>query len=593
MRSSEKEWYIGIDFGTSNTCVIAYEAKQGKLYSGDLTEKISDGFSNISSCISLDVDPLNSNGQLYYVGEEVSKHPVLRPFKGLKAAAREITPNNGLFGKKAIEYPFNECGLDSMLEMGTIDNPLHVNVRALVVQFLKKVLHIDDIKWGLCKETVKKIVIGCPAIKKSNDTCCKESYEDTLKGLLAECFTGNRADIKFIGNTVGDGIITVVPEPELAGVTYLFSESNREDKKVLVIDIGGGTTDFSVLEYKSGKVEAASIGSCEIAGDAIDKLIFDLLPDGIPHSKGECRKWKEQLFAKILEGKITPFDTANLSRAITGQKITGEQFWIYYNEISNPLIKGIAIGKEIEVKVFDKIGKALQSALDDKAHGGKNPITGITTIFFVGGTSIITPLREKLVGIVADTSKSYCAVNFNRETDVVDMFGDKIRTLKADWDNPLTVSCYNAVAIGACIKAMGEELLRVKPKVYCKGFYDVYEKEMDTIDKDLIIVKDKEIPFAYVYYNSEQVSRFKVRRTLSLDTRIVQLKAVGGCLKKYRVSKQEIQKINSGLLIYAALTKSGIEYKACSFSGDPNTLSDREISTKIQVLVNIKMELVS
>ena len=126
------------------------------------------------------------------------------------------------------------------------------------------------------KREIKKVIDGETSSKWIEIVSAIWTILVSLKGLLAECFTGNRADIKFIGNTVGDGIITVVPEPELAGVTYLFSESNREDKKVLVIDIGGGTTDFSVLEYKSGKVEAASIGSCEIAGDAIDKLIFDL-----------------------------------------------------------------------------------------------------------------------------------------------------------------------------------------------------------------------------------------------------------------------------------------------------------------------------
>ncbi len=579
MSNIEKEWYLGIDFGTSNTCVIAYEAKDGKLYSGDLTEGIGDDFSNISSCISLDVNPTEISKRLFYVGEEVRRHPILQSFKGLKTAAREITPNNGLFGKNAIKYPFDGCGLNSTLEMGNSDYSLTITVKKLVIQFLKKVLHVEDEKFGINENTVREIVIGCPASKMKESSGYNVSYEDTLKGLLTECFILKEFAVEFTDK------IRVEAEPELAGVTYLFSDSERADKKVLVIDIGGGTSDFSVLEYENGKVKASNIGSCETAGDAIDKLIFEMLPEGIPHSKVKCREWKEALFAdKIPSGATKTMIPKAMSalKPVEIGKIAGKTISLSYMfENANSSNDYVVIGEKITTEVFDKIGNALKYALDD------NKIIGINTIFFVGGTSIITPLREKLV----DISKSYCETDFSRESGVITMFGKQTRTLKADWDNPLTVTCYNAVAIGACIKAMGEDLLRIKPKVYCREFYDDKIREFDTIDKDLIIVKDKEIPFAYLFYQDWQVKDWISDVLLPFDLQTIGLGDSPSSLKNYKIKREQVENIDGGLLVYAVLTKSGIAYKACSCNKNPDVLSDEELSSLIQNATKIEIEI--
>lgn len=496
----EREWYIGIDFGTSNTCVIAYDKANGELYTGDLTEKIGNAQSlNIPTAIacehidssvaqktnSRETDPnwqeflttvfhMDDKGDCTYIGEETKAHPVLRPFKDLKNTARKFTPNNGTFGEGAIKFPFSPCGLDSNLELGNEDYPLTRTAQQLIVQFLKRVLHIGEEKFGINEKTVKKIVIGQPVVNNNG-----VSYDKTLKELLSECFTGEEDNEEFIGKKTEkgweDGIITVAAEPELAGVTYLSVDEKRAERKVLVVDIGGGTTDFCVLRYEKDengkdKFKAENIGSCNTAGNAIDDLIFSLLPPGFPKSKAQCRKWKEQLFDKNngSVAEIKPIETKALGRVGIGAMDDNTDWFLSYNYI--PDVKNIIAlnfetteeSKDSKVDLFGKfseIGKALETAL-----GKLDERSQINTIFFVGGTSIITPLREHLT----EVAKKACG----HKLDVVDMFGKNAKQLTADWGKPLPVTCYNAVAIGACIKAMGEKLLCVKPNVNFKLIKD-------------------------------------------------------------------------------------------------------------------------
>lgn len=583
----EKQWYIGIDFGTSNTCIVAYEASEGKVYTGDLVKELSDTYLNVPTLIARDVllrtNEEKANGQKddkpYYVGAEASLHPILRPFKGLKDAARQFVPNNGLFGKKSIEFPFEQCGLNSALELGNDDYSLSVEVRDLLLEFFKKILHVDDEKFGINKDTVKRIVIGQPVVKgRSEGDGTEVLYENILKELLAECFLIQYKDDKkkyendknrFIG-TPGkeDGIIIVEAEPALAGITYLYSESQRADKDVLVIDIGGGTTDFSILSYKNGKPESENIGFCNIAGNAIDDVIFALLPQEVPHSKYKCRGWKERLFATTqVEGtqyNIYPVATENLKSIEIGPEVNKEHFYIYYDVNTDSFPNdGVVIGPQIQEKVYDKIKEELKLSLSKWVNTSSKKIN---TVFFVGGTSVITPLRKSLT----DTAEEIC----DRKLEVVTMFSNgveegKTKTLKVDWGEPLPITCYNAVAIGACIKAIGQNFC-IKPNVRCKRFYARTADETDLYEaseNEIIIKTEAGVPFIYTIYDKNKVKGW-LDSIFPFENETI-LFEVDTRRFEYKITREELSKLNcpgeeKGLLIVLVLNNSttGIQCKA-------------------------------
>lgn len=565
--NNSKEWYIGIDFGTSNTYIAAYEAKSKKLFTGSFKKDIEDTSQNIPTGIVLDVvkSEKGHDEKSYYIGAEIEAHPILHPFKELKMAAREIMPKNGTFGRGAVTFPFENCGIDSNVELGREDYSVPVEVKDLEKQFFKRVLCIDDKNFEVNKDTVQQIVIGQPV---RND----EIYEGVLKDLLAESFTDDETEQKFFKDK-----IQVVAEPELAGITYFYSERERENKTVLVIDIGGGTTDFSIMAYDSnGEVKVANIASCEIAGNAIDKMIYELLPKSLNvRSMVKCRNWKQTLFAEDKNDyKIYPKSVDELRDPMCmvdiGQEIGVKGCYIYYKS-SNLSGNSISIEDSITEKIYKEIEDALNKALDKWKN--ENNEKKINTIFFVGGTSIITPLREGLEQIVKDKFHGI-------PIETVTMFEDNQKSIKADGGPTFYVTCYNAVAIGACLKAMNDRIsLRHKPKlsIACKDFEE--ELVFNTTENDLIMtMANYKLPFACARLKGVESIRkrrkhWADRFHTDIAPIIIPIKINNVEDRTLIISTKELEGIDN-IFIVASMADYNVEFQAYASNNQNMTLQE-------------------
>ncbi len=513
---SEKKWFIGIDFGTSNTHVVAYNKDEGKFYtSGEFYTKstcrdIIDNNFNAATVITayaMDGETMPT----YYIGRQASKRPILRLFKNMKNVARKLVPENGKFNQttKYIEYPFpfEECGMDSEIQFGSNDFPLIVSVRNLLIRFFKGILLIDDTNYEINKDTIQKIVIGQPVINKIYET--QVTYEETLKNIL----------LKSIEATTNEVLIEVKTEPELAGATYLLSE-NDDNETILVIDIGGGTTDFCILRKENGRLDVSSIGTgCNIAGNEIDQIFFDLLPDELIKSKEMCKQVKEEMFLaeRIDPNQIgetrSPQTEINKMRSVYYDGMKNHTFCYDSNSVNNERNYSILStgeiflnGKQFQTKnnikdVFEKIASSLKESLESYSQR-----QDIDTIFFVGGTSIIYPLREKLTCIVQEVS--------SKKIKVVDMFGENTRKLKIDDMDDIPITCYNAVAIGGCIKAMEEmgAKLQFKPRVFYKRRYETnFTQATELSTKKLILISQDSNPFYYIHCEKATVENWRYR----------------------------------------------------------------------------------
>lgn len=459
MSAQSKEWYIGIDFGTCNTYIIAYEKTENKLYTNqtqngwiiNFTEKQN---LNIPSVITKGIT-VNSNGEYtpeIYIGQKALEHPILRHFSGLKDTAREISPPNGTFGGdlKPILYPFSSCDLESKIEFGNDNYPLHDdNVSDLLTLFFKKILNIgNEIKTN----AIKKIVLGCPVDRVENSTT-KIDYKLTLRKIMKKVLNN-------CSNKKLDEIISIIPEPELASMIYFNKES---DHAVLVIDIGGGTTDFSVIEFKKNNTrQITNIGHIDIAGNAIDNFIFEQLPDDIQKTKINCRNWKEQLFGSgnLQDGyksKSTEELTTTMFRLDIGiYSKTKKSFFIGYNNRGSSegiILSSSSSDSSIE-SIYKEIGKSLEESLKNATISSK-----IDTILFIGGTSIISPLRDHLIKIVDSI------VHPTKKIEIITTFAKNNSVFISDIED-FIITHYNAVAVGAIIKALGTDNLFIVPSIF-------------------------------------------------------------------------------------------------------------------------------
>ena len=236
----------------------------------------------------------------------------------------------------------------------------------------------------------------------------------------------------------------VVPEPELAGLTYLCS-GNTENDVILVVDSGGGTTDFSLLYWKNGKIISECIGEqCNIAGDKVDGIILGKVNSKAPTAritKEQCKKGKEDLFlfTDVRLGSSRPRTVAELQSS--GETVIDDQSIAYAD------IESCAQG-EIYSKIVENLSAALQSS--KAIENIKNEKT-INKILFVGGTSFVSPLREAIVKF-AKSNALFTAI-----VETVTPFDHDIGIKFESNHDPVKINCFNAVAIGASIKAIGVE----------------------------------------------------------------------------------------------------------------------------------------
>ncbi len=470
------KWYIGIDFGTTNSRVVMYDAVSQELYANqNLTKDIRDIWHNIPTVVALELHwqpGTNKISEKYYVGAEKEQRPLLWPFRYLKEAARNFDPPGIPRTKAHSRITDSEVDIHygDSIEFGYDECPYLKSPQELLKIFFKRILQTDEL--NIKADEIEKIVVGKPGIERTDNSTIK--YDNVLKKAIASCF-GKEDDDSFKDK------IDVKPEAELAGIAYLYGDEDRAKKKVLVIDIGGGTTDFSILQYDdSGKVRADNIGACNTAGNAIDSFIFDLLKDAVDKdkkpgdnkniiiSRQACTAAKMNLFVQQATGtkntEIKPETLASLKGKSSSIRET--DYLLTYNPPVYGYGKYICLqegcryvngtkdkhssGKNI-TSIFEKIWKDL-----DQSLSGKNDIN---TIFFFGGTSIVTPLREHIIEKINNEHRRKA---FADAFSVVTSF-EPLNLFAVD-EEDILIDTYSAVAVGAFICAMGGEL-RTVPKL--------------------------------------------------------------------------------------------------------------------------------
>lgn len=523
-----------------------YDAISRKLYTNqNLTKDIRDIWHNIPTVVALELHwqpGTNQISEKYYIGAEKEQRPLLRPFRYLKGAARSFNPS-AIPKTKAYPYITDSEGdmhYENSIEFGYDEWPYSKSPQELLRIFFKRILQIDEL--NIKADEIEKIVVGKPGIVRTGrDTIV---YDNVLKEAISSCFCKEN-DNGFKNK------IDVKPEAELAGIAYLYGDEDRAKKKVLVIDIGGGTTDFSILQYDdSGKVRADNIGACNTAGNAIDSCIFDLLKDAVDKdkkpgdnkniiiSRQACTAAKMNLFVQQVAGtestKVEPETLESLKRK--SSSIGGTDYLLTYN---NPPVsrygKYICLqegcryvngtkdkhssGKNI-TSIFETIWKAL-----DKSLSGKNDIN---TIFFFGGTSIVSPLREY---IIEKINRKAFACDFS----VVTSF-DPVILLAGNGEN-LFVDTYSAVAVGAFIYAMGGKL-RAVPKLEGYKINGNTIEDVGMVQKVMISSPEPSV-IATMYLSAEEIEQIVLSTASSNPQKDIYIQCGGE--EKIRILGEEME----------------------------------------------------
>jgi len=226
---------IGIDLGTTNSCVSVVEAGT------PIVIVNAEGKRTTPSIVSF------KDGERI-VGDSAKRQSVTNPQNTIYSVKRFIGSNYGEISKEAKKMPYKVSKGQNDKVIININDKEYVpqEISAIVLQNLKKTAE------DYLGEKVTQAVITVPAY-----------FNDSQRNATKEA-----------GEIAGLEVLRIINEPTAAALAYGLDKEG--DKKVAVYDLGGGTFDISILDMGDGVFEVLSTnGDTHLGGDNFDEVLID------------------------------------------------------------------------------------------------------------------------------------------------------------------------------------------------------------------------------------------------------------------------------------------------------------------------------
>ncbi len=244
--NKKKSKIIGIDLGTTNSCVSIMEGSTPVVIAN------AEGGRTTPSTVGFKTDER-------IVGVPAKRQAVMNPERTIYSAKRFIGRKFSEVQQELKTVPYkvtqNSNG-DAVFEVdGKILTPEEVGAQVLI-----KMKETAEAYLG---EKITEAVITVPAY-----------FNDS-----------QRQSTKDAGRIAGLDVKRIIPEPTAAALAYGFDKGH--DKKIAVFDLGGGTFDISILEIGDGVFEVLSTnGDTHLGGDDFDNTILQWMLDEFKKEHG-------------------------------------------------------------------------------------------------------------------------------------------------------------------------------------------------------------------------------------------------------------------------------------------------------------------
>ena len=341
---------IGIDLGTTNSCVAVMEGSEPVVIAND------EGRRTTPSVVGF-----LKNGERK-VGDPAKRQAITNPGNTISSVKRfmgrrfdEVTEEISHWSYKVVKGDNNTVRVD-------IDGRQYTpqEISAMVLQKMKKTAE------DYLGQEVTEAVITVPAY-----------FNDAQRQATKEA-----------GEIAGLNVRRIVNEPTAAALAYGM-DKKHQDMKIAVFDLGGGTFDISILELGDGVFEVKSTnGDTHLGGDDFDKVIIDWLAD----------EFKTQ---EAIDLRKDPMALQRLKEAAEKAKI--ELSSSSETEINLPYITAVdGVPKHLVLKLsrakfeqlsdnlFARCLKPCEAALKDAGYNAAE----IDEVILVGGSTRIPKVQE-------------------------------------------------------------------------------------------------------------------------------------------------------------------------------------------------------
>jgi molecular chaperone DnaK len=239
---------IGIDLGTTNSCVSVFEGNEPVVIAN------SEGKRTTPSIVGF-VD-----GGERKVGDPAKRQAITNPKRTVFSIKRFMGETYDQVQQEIARVPYEVRRGENNTPRVDIDGRLYTpqEISAMILQKMKKTAE------DYLGQEVTEAVITVPAY-----------FSDSQRQATKEA-----------GQIAGLDVKRIVNEPTAAALAYGIDKANK-DMKIAVFDLGGGTFDISILEFGGGVFEVLSTnGNTHLGGDDFDQVIIDWLAGEFKQEEG-------------------------------------------------------------------------------------------------------------------------------------------------------------------------------------------------------------------------------------------------------------------------------------------------------------------
>ncbi|MEK9516649.1 MAG: molecular chaperone DnaK, partial [Flavobacteriaceae bacterium] len=233
---------IGIDLGTTNSCVSVMEGNEPVVIPN------AEGKRTTPSVIAF------VEGGEIKVGDPAKRQAVTNPTKTIASVKRFMGNKFSESSKEAKTVAYKVAKGDNDTPRIDIDGRLYTpqELSAMILQKMKKTAE------DYLGQDVTEAVITVPAY-----------FNDAQRQATKEA-----------GEIAGLKVQRIINEPTAAALAFGLDKKSGGDSKIAVYDLGGGTFDISILELGDGVFEVLSTnGDTHLGGDDFDQVLIDFLAD--------------------------------------------------------------------------------------------------------------------------------------------------------------------------------------------------------------------------------------------------------------------------------------------------------------------------
>ncbi|HIC43000.1 MAG TPA: molecular chaperone DnaK [Sulfurimonas sp.] len=239
---------IGIDLGTTNSCVAVYEGGKAKIIPN------KEGKNTTPSVVAF-----TDKGEVL-VGDPAKRQAITNPEKTISSIKRimglMMDEDKAKEAHDKVTYNIvDKNGMAAVDVAGTVYTPQEISAKILT--------KLKEDAEAYIGSTVTDAVITVPAY--FNDSQRKATQE---AGVIA-----------------GLNVLRIINEPTASALAYGLD--SKQEETVIVYDLGGGTFDVTTLEISDGTFEVLSTdGNAFLGGDDFDNKIVDFLADDFKAAQG-------------------------------------------------------------------------------------------------------------------------------------------------------------------------------------------------------------------------------------------------------------------------------------------------------------------